>query len=110
MKLRTLQQNATIKGASPAELFDLFVSPEKHGKLIGAKVTGNGKQGSKFTAFDGFVTGVNLVVVPNRLLVQSWRGNVWKEGDLEFEERWDEFYWQPLKKLFSQKRPPLITQ
>jgi activator of HSP90 ATPase len=130
MNLRTLQQNVTIEGASPAELFDVFIDPEKHGDLIGAKVTGNGKQGSKFTAFDGFVTGVNLLIVPERLLVQSWRGSVWEEDDLDsililhfngavagaqiqmvhaglppqFQERWEEFYWQPMKKLFSHKR------
>jgi hypothetical protein len=35
-----------------------------------------------FSAFDGFVTGRDLVVVPGRLLVKSWRGNVRKENDL----------------------------
>jgi activator of HSP90 ATPase len=130
--LRTLQQNVAIQGASPSELFAIFTDSTKHGELIDANATGDGKQGSKFTAFDGFVTGVNLLVVPDRLLVQTWRGSVWEERDLDsililhfdaadgggqirmvhagvppqFEERWEEFYWQPLKKRFSEKQKP----
>jgi hypothetical protein len=36
-----------------------------------------------FSAFDGFVTGRDLVVVPGRLLVQSWRGIGRREDDLD---------------------------
>jgi hypothetical protein len=36
-----------------------------------------------FSAFNGFVTGRDLVVVPGRLLVQSWRGIGRREDDLD---------------------------
>ncbi len=107
---------------SPGQLFDIFMDPEKHAALIGAKVTVNLEVGGDFTAFNGAVTGKNLVIVPGRMIVQSWRGNVWAETDLDsiqiltfdeipgggqitlvhancpdqFIERWNELYWEPL--------------
>jgi activator of HSP90 ATPase len=39
--------------------------------------------GVQFTAFDGMLLGKNLVVVPNRLIVQAWRASHWKKSDLD---------------------------
>jgi activator of HSP90 ATPase len=126
----TSTQTLVIKGATPSEVFGVFTDSRKHSKLIGAKVSITSKEGSPFSAFDGHVTGKNLRVVRNRLLVQSWRGSVWKEDDLDsilviyfekhpvgtqiqmthtglppqFPERWNEFYWEPLNQLFHKRK------
>jgi uncharacterized protein YndB with AHSA1/START domain len=64
------------------------------------------------------------MIVPNRMIVQSWRGDVWNEDELDsvltltfttvkggaeiymvhantvdrFTERWNDVYWKPMKK------------
>jgi hypothetical protein len=79
----------------------VFTDAEKHGELTGAKVTASRKDGAMFSAFDGFVTGWNLVVVPGRLsdlyfreatggvVIQMIHAGVPRQ----FEEKWSELYW-----------------
>lgn len=37
--------------------------------------------GARFTAFDGLLSGVNLMLDPNRLIVQRWRSVSFKPAD-----------------------------
>jgi len=67
--------------ASPATLFNLYLDSKKHGAAIEDKVSISRKVGSRFTAFGGMVRGRTLMIVPDRLIVQSWRANSWKKND-----------------------------
>ena len=97
-------------------------------EAAGAKPTMiDGEVGGTFTLFGGYITGLNLYMVPNERLVQAWRAGSWKSGQysiadfslvadgartrLAFEHRgfpesegaslahgWHEHYWEPLKK------------
>ena len=130
MFTNTIKQIIKFKGVSSEELFDIFMDAKKHGEVIGAKVTMGGETGDSFTLFNGVVRGKNLLIVPKRLTVRAWRGNVWKKDDLDsievmafekipsgaqiklvhtvlpeqFEERWDELYWQPLKEYLKRHK------
>ena len=123
----TIVRTIRFRGATPETLFDIYTDPAKHGRLIGSRVRVSSKSGASFSAFDGAVEGKNLVVVPGRLIVQSWRGGVWNRTDPDsilvlafektgagaqirmvhgnlpghFEERWDELYWRPLAKMLA---------
>lgn len=48
---QTIQQTVSFMDVSPEQLFDIFMDPEKHAALIGAKVTVNQEAGGDFTAF-----------------------------------------------------------
>jgi hypothetical protein len=39
------------------------------------------KVGARFTAFSGMLRGRNLVIVLNRMIVQSWCAKPWKKSD-----------------------------
>lgn len=39
------------------------------------------KVGGKWSAFSGMILGKNLVLVPNRMIVQAWRSAEWKKAD-----------------------------
>jgi activator of HSP90 ATPase len=69
--------------ASARELYDLFLDPKGHAAFTGSSVKIGAKAGSKFSAFDGMISGVTLLTVPGKMLVQRWRGNHWKESDLD---------------------------
>jgi hypothetical protein len=66
--------------ASPRELFAIYLDSHKHGAAIDDKVTISRKIGSRFTAFGGMEQGRTLMIVPNRMIVQSWRGNSWRKA------------------------------
>ena len=77
-----IQQSVILK-AAPRELFNTFLDSKKHTALTGAPATLGKKAGATFTAFGGQLSGRNLLVVPGRLIVQSWRSKGWKAGDPE---------------------------
>ena len=127
---KTIEQTVNFKGTTAAELFDIYVNPTKHSAIHGgAKAKISAKEGTRFSLLNGNLNGKNLLVIPNRMIVQSWRGNVWLEDDLDsiltltfhdtnggakivmahsftpsqFQERWDEVYWKPMKEFIKRK-------
>jgi len=77
---KIIQQTVRFK-ASPEELFDTYLDSKKHAAVIGSPVSISRKVGGKFVAFDGMISGKNLLIVPKRLIVQAWRAKPWKKRD-----------------------------
>ena len=125
-----IEQTIQFKGTSASALFDIFLDPKKHSRIHGgavAKITRI--EGDKFSVLDGNLNGKNLLIVPDRMIVQSWRGNVWEENDLDsiltlvfsntktgaqiylthsctpkqFKELWRKVYWDPIKEFLAEQ-------
>lgn len=121
---KAIEQKILFKGATAAELFDIFLNAKKHSAIHGGAETKiSKKEGDTFSLMNGNLSGKNLMIVPNRMIVQSWRGNVWEKSDLDsiltlifsdtkdggqiemvhsftpnqFPELWDKIYWKPMK-------------
>ncbi len=78
----TVQQ--TVKFSVPPErLFDIYTDSKKHSAATGPNASVSRKVGAKWSAFDGMIYGRNLVVIPNRMIVQAWRAAHWKKTDLD---------------------------
>ena len=73
-------QSVTFK-ASPKELFEIFTDSKKHSAATGAKASVSAKPGAEWTAFEGMLSGKNLMVIPGQMIVQAWRGSHWKDSD-----------------------------
>ena len=101
----------------------------KHTKLTGDKAIISRKAGGKFTVGE-YIQGVNLELVPNERIVQSWRGSDWPEGHFsraifslraeesgtrltftqtgvpeenyeEIRQGWHDYYWKPMKEMLA---------
>ncbi len=79
---KPIVQSVTFQ-ASPRQLFEMYTDSLKHSAATGQKATVSNKAGGKFRAFNGAISGRNLVVVPNRMIVQAWRATHWKKTDLD---------------------------
>lgn len=94
----------------------------------------HGRAGADFEAFDGALRGRILQIVPDRLIVQSWRSTAWAVRDLDstlvltfwpqgrngrielthvnvadsdfagVSEGWNKYYWGPWRAYLEQKR------
>jgi len=123
---KPIVQSVTFK-ASPEQLFEIFTDSKKHSAATGTKASTSAKAGVKWTAYDGMLTGKNVLVIPGRMIVQSWRGSHWKDSDLDsvliltfskaagggkvdlvhvgvpqhdhrgVTKGWPQYYWQPWK-------------
>lgn len=127
---KTIEQKVLFKGATATELFDLFMNPKKHSAIHGgAKTKISEKEGDTFSLINGNLNGKNLLIVPGRMIVQSWRGNVWEKEDLDsililvftdtknggqidlahsftpdqFHELWNKVYWTPMRQFLKGK-------
>jgi activator of HSP90 ATPase len=110
-----------------------FVNPRVQAAFTGAAATGSARVGARFTAWDGYISGVNRVVERERRLVQDWKTTEWPDGAepsrVEFVFRpmkggteirmvhanvpaeqadsyrqgWIDYYWEPLKAYFRER-------
>jgi activator of HSP90 ATPase len=130
--MKTFVQKVLFK-ATPKEMYEIFMNPKKHSEATGGKATGNGKVGGSFTAWDGYIRGKNLALVPGRLVVQTWRNKEFKAKDHDslfivtlektsdgtlltmthtalpdhqsgVEKGWHDFYWTPIKKYLRHSK------
>ena len=129
-ELTTIYDSVIIP-ASPEEVYDAYMDPKKHTVFTGSKATGDGKVGGKFTAWDGYIFGKNVVLEKGKRIVQEWRTTEWPEGyppskleltlkkvkggtevamthsDVpaeqadDYRQGWIDFYWKPLREYFK---------
>lgn len=132
IKKSTIIQTVIVK-ASPKEVYEALIDPNKHSEFTGSKATGNPTIGTKFTAWDGYIQGKNLELVEGKKIVQNWVTTDWPQDfppsrlELTFKELedkteitmvhsdvpitqeddlrkgWIDFYWEPLKEYFERK-------
>ena len=69
--------------APPGRLYSMYLSPKTHAAITGAPVRIAARPGAAFRAFGGALIGTILQVVPQRLIVQSWRSTEFARSDLD---------------------------
>jgi activator of HSP90 ATPase len=129
MKTKTIRQSVRFK-ASPHEIYEMLMDSRKHAKLTGEKARISRKIGGKLTAYGGYIEGINLNLVPDRKIVQSWRGSDWPQGHYsratfslkkikngthltftqsgvpdqyyhDISQGWRDYYWKPMKEMLE---------
>jgi activator of HSP90 ATPase len=75
-----IEQSVSFR-ATPAKLYELFMDSGKHSTATGMPAKVSRKVGGKWPAFGGMILGKNLVLIPNRRIVQAWRSSEWKNAD-----------------------------
>lgn len=119
-----IQQSVEF-GAPPETLYELYMDSKQHSQATGAPARLSRRVGGAFTAFSGQLRGKNLLLVPDKMIVQTWRADMWQKSDpdsilvIEFSkvkggarvdlvhvnvpehdhqgvtEGWRQYYWEP---------------
>jgi activator of HSP90 ATPase len=129
MKTKDIKQCVEFS-APPHEVYELLMDSRKHSKFTGDKANISRKAGGKFTAFGDYIEGVNIELVPDKKIVQSWHASDWPEGHYsqvtftftetstgttltfeqtgvpaeqcdDIEQGWIDYYWTPMKELLE---------
>lgn len=79
VQTKNIKQVVAFK-SSPHELYELLMDSKKHARFTGEKARMTKKVGGKFSAYSGWISGKNLKLIPDRLIVQEWRGASWPKG------------------------------
>ena len=116
--------------ATPKAIYEAWLSSEGHTKMTGGEATASDKAGDNFTAWDGYISGKNIDLLPFSKIVQSWRTsefdanepdsqieilleeknggteltlnhtNVPESGD-HYKRGWAEHYFEPMQEHFE---------
>ena len=120
--------------ASPEAVSDARLDSARHSAMTGAPATISNRVGEPYAAWDGYITGRTLELVPGRRIVQSWRTSEFGDADPEstivvdlaptktgtrlalthssvpdgqtgYENGgWQEFYFSPMKAYFAREK------
>jgi len=83
MKYPAIIEQSVVLPSSAAKLYAAYLDSREHSRFTGAPAKVSGKVGGKFTAFGGQLAGRNLLLVPNRMIVQAWRATHWPRTDAD---------------------------
>ena len=126
---KPIHQTITFK-ASPHEVYEALMDSKKHAAFTGGKARISRLVGGAIMAYDDYITGKNIELIPDQKIVQDWRAVDWQEGwfsrvtfdftatpegtrldfthadvpegtEEEFTQGWIDNYWEPLKVFFE---------
>jgi len=112
-------------------LFDAWLSSDKHSSFTGGKAQILPRRGTRFTAWDGYISGSNIIIQPYGRIVHTWRTTEFPPGAADstleilfekvddgtkltilhtnipsgesrkYEKGWRDYYFKPMKKYFK---------
>lgn len=126
---KPIHQTVIFK-ATPHAVYEALMDTEKHAAFTGSKANLSRQIGGEISAYDGYISGQNVELVPEKKIVQTWRAVDWPEGffsqvtfemsvipegtrldfshtglpegtEDEFAQGWQDNYWDPLKKFLE---------
>ncbi len=127
--LKTITQTVAFK-AAPEAVYEALMDSDQHTSFTESPAKISPKVGGTISAYDGYISGTNVKLVPGKLIVQRWQANDWpgnhfstltitlkKVGtktELTFIQTgipeefykdiatgWRDFYWKKMKQKFN---------
>jgi activator of HSP90 ATPase len=127
--MKTIRQRATIRGATPHDIYETLMDSKNHAKLSRSRTTVSRRVGGAFRVGKD-LEGKHIALLSDKKIVQTWRANNWPKGVYskatfalarapggtritftqtgvpnefyrEISSGWREYYWEPLKKWFA---------
>ena len=129
-----IEARAIFHNATSSDLYELFMDSAKHTAATGMPAQISRKLGGKWSAFGGMILGKTLALVPNRMIVQTWRSSAWKKTDADsilvvrlekalggarvhlahvgvppYDHKgvtrgWKKYYWEPWREYFKGRK------
>lgn len=129
----TIRHDVLIPLSTPEAVYRALLLSKEHTEFTGSEAKCSARVGGKFTAWDKYISGKNIRLVKDKLIVQEWKTSEWPEGyepsilkiSLKregegtkltmiqtrvpasqvdrYDKGWYESYWEPLKQYFRDK-------
>jgi activator of HSP90 ATPase len=130
---KNIVHKIVFKNTDSKALYDLYMNSKKHTVATGAPARISNKAGGKYSAHGGYITGENLLLLKDTLIVQTWRTLEWDKNDPDstftiileskgknvtlhavhsnlpekyaesIDKGWHAHYWEPWKKYLKGK-------
>lgn len=80
---KTITQEIVFKNTKTKDLYALYMNAKKHTAATGAPAKITSKEGMRFSAHGDYISGKNLRLVKDKLIVQTWRAQGWSKSDVD---------------------------
>jgi uncharacterized protein YndB with AHSA1/START domain len=70
-----------ILPASPEVVYDAWLDSKAHSLMTGGAAKISKRIGGAYSAWDGYITGETLALIPGKRIVQSWRTTEFADAD-----------------------------
>lgn len=116
--------------ATAHTLYHAWLDSTQHGAMTGGEADIEPREGASFTAWDGYIQGKNMILIPDQKIVQSWRTTEFPstqadslveitfkkttsgttlilhhsqltEDDAHYIQGWKDFYFKPMSDYFK---------
>ena len=122
---------STTLPAKSEQIYNAWISSERHRQMTGSPAEVDAKIGGKFKAWDGYIRGKTLIMEPHQRIVQAWRTSEFPDGSPDsqveilledisngtkitlnhkdipdgqgdsYKQGWEDFYFTPMRAYFS---------
>ncbi|MES2555409.1 MAG: SRPBCC domain-containing protein [Bacteroidota bacterium] len=115
---------------TPSALYKAWLDSKQHTAMTGGEAVVSNKEGDSFTAWDEYISGKNLELIPDTKIRQAWRTTDFPEhqpdselvlefiptetgtrielvhskltaADYHYEAGWEEHYFEPMSVYFA---------
>ncbi len=94
MKTKSFIQKVIFR-AKPEAVYNALIDSKKHSQFTESKAIVGKKAGDNFSAYDGYITGKNIELIPGKKIVQTWRTS---------DEGWPEGYYSTIEFVFKKTK------
>jgi len=121
---------STTISTSPEDIYRAWLDSGGHTAMTGGQAVASDQQQAVFSAWDGYISGTNITLEPNRRIVQSWRTTEFEEHEpsskleiilepvsngtkltlhhtnlpehgMQYQQGWRDHYFDPMKAFFE---------
>ena len=119
-----------IINVEPSVVYNAWLNSNEHSKMTGGEAQCDAKEGVNFSAWNGYISGVNVKLTKNKEIIQKWRTSEFSDsdedseiiikfkkhaqgtelilihknipdGNSDYEKGWDEHYFEPMNAYFK---------
>jgi len=128
-----IRHNVLIPLSSPEAVYRAFLSSKEHTQFTDSEAKCSARVRGRFTAWSKYISGKNIKLVKDKMIVQEWKTSEWPQGYEpsilkislkkkgegtqvrmiqsrvpasqvdQYDKGWYESYWEPLKQYFRAK-------
>lgn len=80
IKTKDLKQTVEFENVSPHDIYEALMDSKKHSQLTGDRASISRQMGGRSTAFGDWLEAINVELIPDKKIVQRWRGSDWPKG------------------------------
>lgn len=90
--MKSFIQEIIINNATPEQAYKALVNPIEHSNFTGAMAENTDSMDDDFSAYDGYIIGRNIELIPKKRIIQTWQAA---------EDYWPQDHYSEVKYEFT---------